>query len=449
MILWLKFKDEIRPYLELIEKYAKYRCRGVGVKDFIREGVWKSRIGGHSLKVPERVNIIEEGDMIKFIVDCNHNSLNWYEWFKPVGNVVIRDSYGYIEVDGSYYRFNFQRSEKLEITFKGLPKEILYHIKRSIYKIAYCIRCGACEIECPKSAIKIGDVVKVDERKCIKCHRCLYFVNRGCIVADSYRIGLVVNKMSEKSLSRYKTFGMRKEWLEEFFADPKRWWNKNRLGPIQFEAMKHWLMDAEIIEKGSLTEIGKILRRLGITNLLTWSVIWVNLAENSPLIEWYVQRLQWGRIYSKEELFNALGDHYRDRTKKNAIATLLQLFNYTPFGDELSLGVPIRKGKNVIGIEKKGVPASKMHPIAVLYSLYKYAENVSRYYLTVSELYEESCVGGPYKLFGISRKDLERIMIGLKETFGSEVITVELSADLDNINLNEDLHSIDILKLVR
>ncbi len=450
LVLWLKFKNEIKPYLELVEKYAKFRCKGTDIKDFIRDGVWKKRIGGASLGVSDKVNIIEENGQIKFTVKLPN--INSFAWFKTVGRFTANNSSGYIEFNEKCYNFNFKlEPKKLEITFESrLPKDMLFYLKNSAYKTAYCIKCGTCEIECPKSAIKFRKTIEIDEEKCIKCHKCLSFIDRGCIVADSYRISSVVEKMSGRSLSRYK-FGMRKEWLEEFLSNPEKWWVENSLGPVQFEAMKFWLTDAEIVfvredNVRILTEVGRLFRKLGVNSVSTWNIIWVNLTENSPLIEWYIQKLEWGSRFSKDELFNALGDNYRDRTKKNLINTLFQLFKYTPFGEDLSLGIPIYKGKKIDGIEKKGMPVSKVDPLAVLYSLYRYASRVNRYYFTVSELYENSCIGGPYKIFGLQRQELEKILVGLKERY-KDLITVEFSADLDNINLNEEVSSFDILRI--
>ena len=452
-ILWLKFNEEIKPYLNLIEKYAKFRCRGEGLEDFIREGAWKKRIGGANLGVSDKITILEENNQTKIIIH-HPNIKNWFEWFKAVGDVTVINPSGYVVFDKAYYGFSFYSdSRELKIVFdSALPKDLIYYLKNAAYKVAYCIKCGTCEVECPNSAIEIRtDKIKIDEEKCTKCHKCLSFVDRGCIVADSFRISLVVDKMSKNtSLSRYK-FGIRKEWLEEFFSDPEKWWVENSLGPVQFEAMKLWLIDAEIIAVNenvrTLTEIGRILKKLGANNLLTWNILWVNLAENSPLIKWYIQKLRWGETYSREELFDALGDTYRERTKKNAITALFQVFKYTPFGDELYTGVPIKRGKTIIAIEKKGVPKNKLDPIAVLYSLYKYAEKINRYYITLSELYEDSCVSGLYKLFGTPKKELEKIIVGLKEKYGKDLISTDFSADLDNINLNENIHSTDILKI--
>lgn len=41
------------------------------------------------------------------------------------------------------------------------------------YKInEECIACGACESECPVSAISAGDIYVIDEDACIDCGAC-------------------------------------------------------------------------------------------------------------------------------------------------------------------------------------------------------------------------------------------------------------------------------------
>ena len=64
----------------------------------------------------------------------------------------------------------------------------------------------------------------------------------------------------------------------------------------------------------------------------------------------------------------------------------------------------------------------------------------------VSELYSKEFKGGPYKLFGISRDKLERILRGLQED-KEQILRVDLVADLDNIYLRGDLSSLDIIKI--
>ena len=63
--------------------------------------------------------------------------------------------------------------------------------------------------------------------------------------------------------------------------------------------------------------------------------------------------------------------------------------------------------------------SNDIHPMAVLYSLYRYAISENKYKLTVSELYrEENKDGGPYLIFGIERSALEISSGGYKKIKG-------------------------------
>jgi phosphoadenosine phosphosulfate reductase len=65
----------------------------------------------------------------------------------------------------------------------------------------------------------------------------------------------------------------------------------------------------------------------------------------------------------------------------------------------------------------------------------------------VSRFYKDDCFGGPYKLFGISKGKFENILRYLQEN-ANGIVSVELSADLENIFLREDLNSNDILDIL-
>jgi hypothetical protein len=59
------------------------------------------------------------------------------------------------------------------------------------------------------------------------------------------------NKTKVGNISKYGTFGIREEWVTEFFADPQvSYWitGNNSLGNKQIPSFKAWLKDAEIID---------------------------------------------------------------------------------------------------------------------------------------------------------------------------------------------------------
>ena len=466
MILWLKYKKEISGYLKILDKYA--RNMGIVSKNdremFIRESSWASRPGGIHLNEKSKVDMLKhrtgEDNYITLLIDDSENKC--FEWIKVLGNVHINDHRGIIDCEDGCYTFKYMKnSNKLELTFLNLDKKIETKIKKIAYKSAYCICCKVCESICPKSAISMNNnVLKIDELYCSHCINCLSF-NGECIVAKSHKMPMV-KSMNYKNLGRYKTFGTRKEWLEGLFlSDPKTWWEIGGkdsrgkvLGTIQFEAMKLWLMDAEITEVKDgcqeLTELGRLLKDIGTDDLFTWAVIWTNLARNSGIIRWYIDNFQWGEMYSRSEMIDKMDASLSKSSKKNGFADLRGMLVNTPFGEDLKFGIPIKKRKAVIGIEKRGNPefsSEKQKSLAVLYSLYRYAERVNKYNLTVSELYDESALEGPYKLFGINREDFERLLRGLSVDYGHEWVSTELMADLDNIHLNNEKESLDVVKL--
>jgi phosphoadenosine phosphosulfate reductase len=110
------------------------------------------------------------------------------------------------------------------------------------------------------------------------------------------------------------------------------------------------------------------------------------------------------------------------------------------------LGVGPEGGKQKGGtLYKKGW--SDPEPLAVLYSLYRYAEKSERHELTVQELYEGASEG-PYTVFGVQREALECILRGLSvSALGNGFIRVDLIRDLDSIFLNPARKASEVLNL--
>jgi len=123
---------------------------------------------------------------------------------------------------------------------------------------------------------------------------------------------------------------------------------------------------------------------------------------------------------------------------------MVNMFDNSPLGEKLQIGLLEKKGRIVKSVKKIGT--DNIHPLAVAYSLYKAAEHLERRDFTLSELYSKEFKGGPYKLFGISKDKLEKVLRGLQED-KEQILRVDLVADLDNIYLREDLSSLDIVKI--
>ncbi len=416
------YRKEIEPFLKIIEEFSlENGIERQGIKEYINSGDWKARV--NSRLKPKVFGVdgkifIESGKKAELM-----------EWAKVLNtslSVALRD--GYLEIE---------RSD---------PK-----ISKITNKAAYCVKCGVCEAVCPTGAIAMDSGrFSVDSEKCVHCLECLDFNPAGCLRADSLKSVQGWKTGGRKmSYGRYKHFGIKEPWLEEFFKEYPDWFKSNSLGPVQFSAMRFWLMDAGILEKNSLTPLGEILREIGSQNILTWGVIWTNLHSNSPLVSWYTHELEWGKYYTREELLDFMDHKYSVVSRKNGLQSLKETFENTPFGDEMKLGKVLKKGKVMLGIEKTGCGngcETLEMAFAFLYSLYDLAVRLGKWNLTLSELFRSNVSGGPWKLFGVSADSLEKILRGLKEELGKEWIDVEFVADLDNIYLNPEKSLLDVVR---
>ncbi|WP_027356609.1 phosphoadenosine phosphosulfate reductase domain-containing protein [Desulfofundulus thermocisternus] len=444
-ITWLVFRNEVDKFLAILRDYARQKNVSENeIEKFIKEREWRVRAGGRDMDTGG-TGVLETSGKKTVTFFIRRPREEWVEWAKTLGSLVREgDGRGRIENGSVGYPFRIKRhDEGVEVSLRNIDRAdrfFLSHLRAAANKAAYCNHCRSCEVECPTGALQINDTVKIAEDHCIHCAACLTFVEKGCLAAKSLAISRGGTGL--KGLNRYQTFGMRKAWLEEYFRDPEKWWYENSLGNRQFEAMRVWLREAEIVTGTRITLLGERLREWGTENPLTWAVIWTNLARNSILVDWYLHNVPWDSSYLKEELVELLDENLAKRSRENAITTLVGLLRDTPLGGELGLGIVQTKGK-LTTITKRGwesVPA-----LAVLYSLYRYAERVGRHGFSLSELLN-GAPEGPHALFGLSRDRLAGMLRAISSRW-ERWLSVELVRDLDNIYLDQSRSSIEVLEL--
>lgn len=440
------YPEEVSPFLELLEQYA--REKGIRGEDerklFIAERSWAARAGGRELATEPKVFLEKQDEHSVFLL--RHPRENWLEWAKALGAVEFEGPGRGSIVNGyGIFPFRLRALESgLEVTVAcpGRVNPIFESRLRAVAnKAAYCVRCGSCEVECPTGALHADGRVTIDSARCCHCGRCLSFVEKGCLAAKSLYVTGSGDRV--KRLNTYQQFGMRKQWLAEYLKDPEGWWTAHTLGNRQFEAMRVWLREAGLVESHQVTRLGERLRQLGADHPLTWGVIWTNLAHNSALVHWYVHQVGWGTTWTKQGLVELLPDDYGRRTRENAVDALVELFRHSPLGEQLGLGQVEIKGRVVKTVTKRGW--AEPHPLALLYSLYRLAEKLGRYSFTMGEFFEEK-LEGPFLLFGTDRDLLTRVLRGLSLSW-PDWIRVEVILDLDNIYLNDQRHSDEVLDL--
>lgn len=453
------YYEDLDPFIGELKRYAEYtKAEAHEIEQFVEEGKWKNRAGGRFL--PNGGNkVVEEWKNETVIFAISHPAENWLEWAKTLGRLVLKgEGRGHIEREDSIFPFYLQRNDDgIAVVVEGLTQADRYTLRdfRAVaLKSAYCSHCQACQVECPVGALEITDLsVKVKEELCGFCSSCLEFGGKSCLTARSLGVskgGLIMENELKVKLQTYEHFGIRKEWLKNFLSHFEKWVDSSGLGNRQFDSMFLWLKHAELIDEKSnkkaqnLAEIGKKLRKLGADNLLTWAVVWANLARNSTLVKWYIQKIPWGTVLSKSECIAKMGEFFpqKESTRKNAASALYELLTKSPIGDELGLGEKIVSNKKEVCIYKKGW--GNPIPEAILYSLYRYAEKTGRYELTVRELYQEGIEEGPYALFGVEEEKLKAILRGLASRQDG-FIKVDLVRDLDNIFLDAKRRAAEVL----
>ena len=451
-------ENTINIFLEVINEYAK--SLGLSERErieFIKDGQWKKRAGGRGITTNGTMMLLSyDNEAIKAYLKKPRENL--LEWLKVAGNVFYKYNnksqnkvIGELRIGNKNFSWEMLKVGNTLQFFINLDNDPITKekIKKIIYKATYCVHCEACEAECPTEALKVSPRVSVNTALCIHCGNCLNLSEKGCLVAKSIGVYGGVKEMKKERIatSKFQTFGLRREWLLLFLADLKGWFSNNNLGNRQLESLKAWLRGCEFLEKNKSTLLAELLSKIrNKDETFIWGIVWVNLYYNINLIKWYLDSIEWKTTISAKDLVRKLiqdDPSSREKTAKNSISSLFNLFDCSPIGYELKIGVIEKRGRERY---VKKIGTDDIHPLAVAYSLYKAAEHIGRRDFTISELYSKEFKGGPYKLFGISRDKLERILRGLQED-KEQILRVDLVADLDNIYLRGDLSSLDIIKI--
>jgi phosphoadenosine phosphosulfate reductase len=387
---------------------------------------------------------------------------DWWHVAPILGPIIERSPNGGIQlIDRQEYRVTVSTQKGLEVQytpFSQMDRFTLSHVRGVANKVAYCAGCKACMVQCPFAAFEITEdgKIQIREDRCRHCSNCITFTNgKGCLVAKSLSITMGGNGMDLKGMNRYQHFGLRQPWLQHFFDLETDCFTAGVLGNRQYDALKVWLREAGLTyandqgeKAGQPTELCRKLEARGAFDPFVWAVVWCNLAYRSTIVKWYMLNVGVGDSYEKGELVFMLGDDYSQSTRDNAITALLETFNKSPIGAGLKQGVPVEIGGKTKYF-KQGWETPD--PYAVLYCMYLWAEATGRYSFTLSQMQNvresaEPIAMDPVAVFGLQPVQLRDILQALALHFDS-YIHVSFVADLDNVSLMENVHSIDIIDL--
>ncbi len=447
------YSNYLNPFVGRIREWSKQS--GVGnIDEFMANRKWKIRASGREDLSNTKIILKQLEPNFSAIIENPKNDI--FIWLPALGEYSLskNDKYtktGQLRYDNEIYSFEVhQEKSRTRVTVLNTSgnTSLIGHLRKLINKTAYCIQCEVCEIDCPTGALKVLPQVEIERTMCIHCKKCFDMHDSGCIAADSTRKIIETNKKMDKfsSVKAYKSFGMRNEWLSEYFANPNDFWKSNSLGTAQFDSFKGWLKDATIIdEKNKITAQGSLLMSLYENDQnLVWEIIWVTLSCNSYIVKWFMDNIKIGQIFEKKTLSDfmlATGAPATKTTIEAASGALLQLFRNSPLGEEYSFAIPIGNNKY---IRKSN---DYVTDGGILFYLYKHAELANSKALRVSDCYNENSTLNALNVFGINRNEFEK---KLRELNGlsQNVIIADLNTGLDNITLRGDIDAIKAVSLL-
>jgi len=446
------FPDEIEQYLQYLREAAENGSIE-DISKYINDGEWKKRSGGLDLdQGGNRVTFAHNKDDDAFDIYLNNSDTSFWTWIKILGSMVKTKEIGALDYNGANVRIEIKkRNIGRLLSVKGIGRDIplLNLIKKAAYKSEYCVLCGACEAVCPTGALKILDSINIDYQKCNRCHICFNHVEKGCWTAKSISyVGFSkVRSMNGKGMNRYQGFGLELEWISYFFKGNDWLVEGEPLGNRKIMAMKNWLKDAGFWD-GNPTELGKVFMNIADhEDRFMWAVIWNNLAEVSPLINWYCMSIPNG-VYTKSQLIDLLSlfrnQTEPNRTDKNSIDSLINLLTKSPIGKAFNQGFEIQKIK---GIDRQfsRLSANNLNDETILYSIVRYAERVGRKKLVASEFINTREIS-PYWVFKLEYNDIKDVIVRLANAYPKN-IQIEFSGNLDNVTISENTTSLEIVKL--
>ncbi len=444
------YPKQIAPFVERLTTWAKKD----GVNDaesYLRGRKWKIKALGDKDSIKTEVRFTQKGNA--FIADIIGARFPIYAWLPTIGEFNIHKlkgcEKGELNYKGGIYFFEIKYHANEHITFTLYDckdSRFLTLIKKVIYKSSYCVQCEVCEVDCPTGALHIYPELKIDNTKCIRCHKCLDSHDRGCIATDCIRMLKDSDKNATAKVQAYKTFGFHEDWLSEFFSDPEGFWATNSLGTAQVDGFKMWLKHAEIIDtKLSLTPFGNALKETHIDDInFTWEAILINLAYNSYIVSWFANNVAIGQTFEKASLVESVMEQGVDATKKtveSAVAALIQTFNYSPIGEMLKYAEAKDNRTMLRGayedLTEKGLA----------YGLYKYAEIHGTRSLRVADFYDPECVNSPCRVLGITKSVFEKALRSLNSS-SLRILAADLNMGLDNITLRDDISSVSIVETI-
>lgn len=417
--------------------------------EFMANGGWKARKNGRDISIG--LNYSEQSEAGRSTIRIEHPKTDWKIWIKTIG-ILLNDVSPYkVLFRNEQYTFDVEEEQgKICVSYSTeLTKQSPLFVKllKNVFrKAACCICCRECEADCQFGCISMKNGIlniSDDCRHCTLCHK----VEKGCLIYKSLEMPKGGLKMSaNKSLNCYSHHAPKMDWFVQFFNFKENFDQNHSLGSQMYSFFKRFLRDAELLDENGYSNFARIVNELGLDNLSSWALMLANLAY-TPQINWLIKRVGLHETVNKEYTLSLL---VADGAKESWVSDIWSSYSRIldlPFS-EVGLGVANREKNRMVSITKKEWQTPD--PLVILYSLFKFAEACGNYYqFTLSRLLKhdiDSDGVSPTEIFGLDSEQMEKILNGLSINY-PDFINASFTLDLDNITLNSEKTSQDVLNL--
>lgn len=444
------YTEEFDALIDSIKcMYSKSFASELQLNEFISNGGWKARKNGRDIDVA--LNYSESNGKGFNSIKISGAKTSWKEWIKTIG-VLLNDSSPYtILFRNEQYTFDIiEDGNNIEVRYDAeLPRRnplFIKLLKNVFRKSACCVGCRECEADCHNGCITMsGGKVHISDA-CVHCSQC-HKVDKGCLVYKSLEMPKGGLKMSAtKSLNCYSHHAPKMEWFTQYFSYKNNFDDNHSLGSQMYSFFKRFLRDAELLDENGFSSTAQVIDYLGLDIDASWALMFTNLAY-TPQVNWVVKRMHMNETYSKDYTISLLvSDGAKESWVKDIWSSFARIVEL-PFSS-VGFGYPNKEKGKMISMTR--TPWQNPNPLVVLYSLYKFAEACGDYYqFTLSRLLNhdiESDGISPTEIFGLDRDQMEKLLNGLSINY-PDFINASFTLDLDNITLNSEKTSQDVLKL--
>lgn len=426
------YPDEVNLYFDKIKKSNGRKT--ISGEDYISKGGWNARKNGRDI-ANNPINYFEKINKDKIVIEAEYPSSSLAEWAKTLRE----DEKAQVTMQETDKGFVITYPESLQKS-KPLLSRMVRQVAR---KAAYCKGCKVCQANCPNECISFENgAVNIDGcSQCKECHQ----IDSGCLLYHSLRHpqggGIIM-----KSLNTMSNHAPKSEWLKKLFEKGSDFFGDHGLGPEQISFFKRFLKNAGIADKELLLPFADIIISLGWDSDTAMGLIYINLANENPTVEWYVNNLEVGRVYDRKTVENMLINFDVKPPVAKSICGAFKRLTETPLGTKLNFGYVSDDGALARTV------CSISDPRVILYALYKFAEKCNDYKeFTLNALLSDNIErdgASPTKILGLDREAMIPLLLGLSGKY-PEFINATFTNDLDKISLRDDKSSEDVLELFK